>query len=372
MRATGTSPGLLVLLAVLAMLLAPPSAHAQGTAQPPAAELDRLATIVEHWLASPHGDYHSASFTRWNAEGEVPVACAACHSQPGFLDYLGADGSAAGTVESPAAINAPIGCASCHTQAGHALDAVAFPSGVVVSDLDASATCTVCHQGRQSGDAVAAATDGIGADAVSADLSFLNIHYGVAAATMHGSDVRGGFQYPGRSYAQTFEHVPSAATCVACHQPHTTQVDTQSCFACHQGVDDIQAIRMRHADFDGDGDRSGGIRSEILGLHGMLYDAIRSYAADVAGAPIVYASRFPYFFTDADGDGAIAPEDAVMPNRYASWTPRLLQAAYNYQAVAKDPGGWVHNPAYQIQLLHDSLESLSGAVGVEMGALRRP
>ncbi|MGP9819682.1 polyheme membrane-associated cytochrome C [Salinarimonas sp. NSM] len=362
--------GRLAMLALLALIVAPWQAQAQGGAG--SSELDRLAAIVERWLASPHGDYHSGSFTHWNAEGEVPVACAACHSQPGFVDFIGADGSAAGAVDAPAAINAPIGCASCHTQAAHALDAVTFPSGVVIDALDASATCTVCHQGRQSGDAVTAATAGLEPDTVSADLSFLNIHYGVAAATMHGSDVRGGFQYPGFSYAQTFEHVPSAATCVACHQPHTTQVATESCFACHQGVDDIRAIRMRHADFDGNGDRSGGIRSEIQGLHAMLYDAIRTYAADVAGAPIVYADGFPYFFADADGDGTIAPEDAIPPNRYASWTPRLLAAAYNYQAVKKDPGGWVHNPAYQIQLLHDSLLSLSDSVPVDTAGLRRP
>jgi hypothetical protein len=61
-----------------------------------------------------------------------------------------------------------------------------------------------------------------------------------------------------------------------------------------------------------------------------------------------------------------------LPNRYQSWTPRLLQAAYNYQVAKKDPGGYVHNPAYLLQLLHDSLESLSERVEIDMGRLRRP
>ena len=62
----------------------------------PVAAQDRseLSRISEEWLASPHGDYNSLSFTYWNKDGEVPVACAACHSQPGFIDWLGADGSA--------------------------------------------------------------------------------------------------------------------------------------------------------------------------------------------------------------------------------------------------------------------------------------
>ena len=42
-----------------------------------------------------------------------------------------------------------------------------------------------------------------------------------------------------------------------------------------------------------------------------------------------------------------------MPNRYRSWTPRLLKAAYNYQVVSKDPGAYTHNPTYALQLLHD-------------------
>lgn len=341
----------------------------------PAAAQDKseLARLTEQWLASPHGDYMSRSFTHWNEDGEVPVACAACHSQPGFIDYLGADGSAQGVVDHAAAINAPIGCASCHTSAAHALDAVSFPSGVTLGDLGPSAVCTVCHQGRQSGDNVISATQDIAEDAVSSDLAFLNVHYGVAAAVMQGADVRGGFHYPGKSYAGRFAHVPSANTCVACHDPHTTQVETDGCMSCHRGVENIRDIRTRHQDFDGDGDNASGIHAEIAGLHGQLYAAIQVYGTDIGDAPIGYAyGTFPYFFNDTDNDGQISSEEAVFPNRYQSWTPRLLKAAYNYQVVQKDPGGYVHNPAYLLQLIYDSLESLSERVEVGMVSIRRP
>jgi hypothetical protein len=355
--------------AMLAAILALPLLAAPADAE---ADADALAAVVEAWLASPHADYHSRSFTYWNREGEVPVACAACHSQPGFLDFLGADGSTPGRIDRPAAINAPIGCASCHTAAAHALDSVTFPSGVAVDGLGTSAVCSVCHQGRQSGNAVATATGAIGEDVVSEDLAFINVHYGIAAGVMHGADVGAGYHYPGRSYAGRFHHVPSASTCVACHDPHTTRVATDSCMACHRGVENIREIRTRHGDFDGDGDATRGIHAEIVGLQAQLYDAIRAYAADVAGAPIVYAYSFPYFFIDADGDGAIAPEDAIMPNRYRNWTPRLLKAAYNYQVAAKDTGGYVHNPVYLLQLLHDSVESLSARIEIDARRLQRP
>jgi hypothetical protein len=58
--------------------------------------------------------------------------------------------------------------------------------------------------------------------------------------------------------------------------------------------------------------------------------------------------------------------------RYASWTPRLLKAAYNYQLVTKDPGAYAHNPVYAMQLLYDSLESLSARINVNLIVLRRP
>ncbi|MDP4033978.1 MAG: polyheme membrane-associated cytochrome C [Pseudorhodobacter sp.] len=332
-----------------------------------------LTQLVEEWLASPHGDYTSPSFTYWNKDGEVPVACAACHSQPGFIDWLGADGSTPGVVSHPAAINAPIGCASCHTSAAHALDSVAFPSGVTVEGLGSSAVCTVCHQGRQSGDNVAMATQGIDEDKVTPDLAFLNVHYGVAAAVMHGAAVRGGFHYPGKTYVGRFTHVPSANTCVACHDAHTTQVATDGCMSCHRGVENIRDIRTRHGDFDGDGDAARGIHAEIMGLRGQLYAAIQTYGTEVAKAPIGYADgTFPYFFNDSDGDGQIGPDEAIFPNRYQSWTPRLLKAAYNYQVAKKDAGGYVHNPTYMLQLLHDSLESLSQRVDAGMDARQRP
>ncbi|WP_343116684.1 polyheme membrane-associated cytochrome C [Ostreiculturibacter nitratireducens] len=354
-------------------ILSSVAAVAIAAAAPIAAQDFSLTEITEAWLMGPHSGYHSPSFTHWNEDGEIPAACAACHSETGMLDWLGADDTPALSVEHPGTINTVIGCATCHVTEAETLDAVPFPSGVTIGGLGASANCTMCHQGRASTDRVLSAIDGMDLDTVSPDLGFINVHYGIAAAVMHGAEVRGGFQYPDHAYAGRFAHVPSAGTCVACHEPHTTEVATEGCIACHDGVNDITAIRTRHADFDGDGSAGGGIRTEIEGLHAILGTAIAEYAREVSDAPIGYApDSFPYFFNDSDGDGTIGPEEAAFPNRYASWTPRLLMAAYNYQVVAKDHGAWVHNPAYAIQLLHDSIMSLAERVEVEIGGLTRP
>ena len=117
-----------------------------------------LARIADAWLDSPHSDRQSESFTHWDEDGEIPVQCASCHSSIGILDYLGADGSAAGTVDHPAITGSLVDCVACHNSTASALDSVVFPSGEIVNGLGNSSMCMTCHQGRQSGDAVTAAT----------------------------------------------------------------------------------------------------------------------------------------------------------------------------------------------------------------------
>jgi hypothetical protein len=96
-----------------------------------------------------------------------------------------------------------------------------------------------------------------------------------------------------------------------------------------------------------------------------LYAAIQKYATEKAGGAIVYnGASYPYFFADANANGAIDEGEG----NYATWTPRLLRAAYNYQYVTKDPGAFVHNPKYIVQVLHDSLEDL----GADVSAMARP
>ena len=48
------------------------------------------------------------------------------------------------------------------------------------------------------------------------------------------------------------------------------------------------------------------------------------------------------------------------------WTARLLKAAYNYQVVSKDPGGYTHGGKYLIQLMHDSIYDLNDS-GIDPG-----
>ncbi len=114
---------------------------------------------------------------------------------------------------------------------------------------------------------------------------------------------------------------------------------------------------MTTDDYDGDGDATVGLYHEIANLKDALYVAMQAYSEANAGTDaIVYNSHaYPYFFNDA-GD------------RYATWTPNLLAAAYNYQYASKEPGAFAHNGQYMAQLLYDSIQ----AVGGDVSGLTRP
>ena len=58
------------------------------------------------WAASGHADAEAEAFVHWDEDdpAEVPARCAKCHSTPGYLDFLGLDGTEAGAVDNAAEI----------------------------------------------------------------------------------------------------------------------------------------------------------------------------------------------------------------------------------------------------------------------------
>lgn len=340
--------------------------------------------IVDEWASSPHADASSPAFTRWdNADPqEVPQSCAKCHSTHGYLDFLGADGSEPGVVDAAAPIGSVVSCETCHNPVAIVHDTVTFPSGATITGLEAEARCMECHQGRASKTQVDAAITNVGAedaDAVNEELAFINIHYYAAAATQYGTHVQGGYEYDGKSYDGRFAHVEPFDTCISCHSPHTLEVQFDECTACHAGLnssEDLVNIRTLASlvDYDGDGNMEEGVYFEIETLQEMLMTVMQAYANETVGTGIAYESHtHPYFFVDADGSGVAEESEANSDNRFASWTPRLLKAAYNYQVSQKDPGRYAHGGKYIIQLLYDSIEDLNGTVAepIDMSNARR-
>ena len=325
-------------------------------------------SIVAEWIASAHADAQAEAFTHWNDDGEIPPACATCHAGAGFRDFYGLDGSAAGSIDVTIGIGGVVDCDTCHADGVSEIKEVLFPSGMPLAVAAGNATCSTCHQGRVGGARIEESTAGSDPDTVNPELRFMNPHYKAAASTQLGHLANGLYEYTGRDYVGPFDHAEGLNTCTSCHNPHSLEVVEFVCTECH-GERPLVDIRARQDDWDGDGDVAVGVSVEVEALRMQLHDAIIAYARDVVEAPVIISGdAYPYFFIDTNANGEADAGEAIYPNRYASWTPRMLRAAYNYQFITKDHGAFAHNPHYALQALYDSIEDLGG----DVSKLKRP
>ena len=340
--------------------------------------------ITTRWEGSGHADITSEAFTHWNEDdpAEIPATCAKCHSTSGFRDFVGADGSAAGSVEMAGLINDPVSCTACHNTPAHELDSVTFPSGAEITGTGSASVCMVCHGGMGSSKNVVNATDGKPEDEPIGDQAIVGNHYFAAAAVRAGSDGGNGYQYEGKTYVGTFTHAPGVETCTTCHDPHTLHnrkpenADTNLCQTCHSNVtgwQEYKTVTMSKVDYDGDGTVES-MYDEIEGMKAILHEAMSQYSAEVGDGTMFgfNGDSYPYSFIDTNKDGQISEDEASFPNQYKLFTPRLLKAAYNYMFTVKEPGAYIHNGKYVLQLMYDSIEDLSAISGVTTDSLTRP
>ncbi|MEJ2001865.1 MAG: cytochrome c3 family protein [Maritimibacter sp.] len=322
--------------------------------------------FIALWATSPHADASAEAFNHWNDDGEISDRCAKCHSGTGFRDFYGLDGTEQG-IQGPTPVGGVVDCATCHNPGLAEITNITMPSGVSHPVSPIEAACATCHSGRESGVQVAEAIGDKPLDEVNAELRFINPHYRPAAATWLGSVAHGAFEYPGKTYSGQFFHARPIETCASCHNPHTVKVNAQVCATCHEnGTPDD--IRLSRVSYDGSGDTSKGIRSDLNNNAALLLTLIQDYSTEIAGTTIAFEEHYPYFFADSDQDGR-ADQGEKGAVSYSSWTPRLLQAAYNWKLITADPGAFVHNPHYAFEILYDSMEDLSTALGRDMADL---
>jgi len=325
-----------------------------------------------HRIDAGHFAGSEEAFRHWDAEGSVPGTCAKCHTPTGLPMFL-----KEGTVISQPPANG-MECTTCHSdltdfEKRHEVKEVKFPSGAMIDSGDPNTNlCMNCHQGRESTVSLNSFIGDVEVDTVSEKLRFRNPHYFAAGATRFGTDAKGAYEYEGKEYVGFFDHAAEANNCTDCHGAHSLEVKWDTCIECHnevQAKEDIFAIRYNLDDWDGDGDTEEGVNDEIMSMREVLYAAIQAYAKDKAGAALAYTgANNPYFFIDSNDNGEVDADEMNSDNRYATWTPRLLRAAYNYQYSGKDPGAFTHNAKYIMQTLYDSIEDIGG----DVSAMTRP
>jgi hypothetical protein len=323
-----------------------------------------------------HFNRDGKPFHYWDKQKEIPAVCARCHSASGVPEYLSTGRNAA----APHVKNG-FACTNCHadmlTYERHRASKVTFASGLSVDSGDNNTNlCMTCHQGRESTSSVNKAIAGMPMDTPNPKLTYIHVHYFPAGATLFGTQAKVAYEYPGKTYRGRFSHVPGMDTCTACHEPHSGDVEVGKCGACHQGIQaNPKRIRMAgKGDFDGNG-REESMAVEIENVKAELYAAIQAYAQAVGGSAIAFTSDgYPYWHTDTNGNGKVDKEEFRPDNAYRAYTPRLMQAVYNYSFALRDPGAAFHNGRYTAQVLYDSLESLaaSGKVSVSMKGKVRP
>ena len=167
--------------------------------------LSKKSQAEKLWATSGHADSSGEAFRHWDEDGEIRSSCAKCHSTEGFEDFI-ADGSVDNAVV-PTPENS-VSCKVCHTTdeggAGREHTEVTFSSGITIEEHTPGAICMECHQGRLSGPGVddyiaGRAAEGDTEDTPNTSFGFRNIHYKPAAASQFGTDVKGGYEYSGKT-----------------------------------------------------------------------------------------------------------------------------------------------------------------------------
>lgn len=335
-----------------------------------------------HRVDAGHFNGAAEAWRHWDAATDtkpafvVEAACAKCHSASGLPTLI------AGQEIPEAGVPAGNGlmCVTCHDGANfparYAVSEVTMPSGKVVSfgDGDDSNLCLNCHQGRESKasvdkaiaafnptdmDTVPPAVQQNGKDTF---LGFRNIHYFPAGVTIFGTEAQGAYEFDGKTYVGMTTHPVNK--CADCHDVHALEIDfAEKCGTCHDDATDAISIRKDAPDYDGDGNTTEGVYDEINTLRDALYAQMQAYTSAKSLDGILYnPNAYPYFFVDNNGDGKPDTDDKGASLKFASWTPNLLKAAYNYQYTVKDPGAFVHNSKYVVEILIDSIEALGGDV----------
>ncbi len=347
---------------VVALLLFPALSASQSTAFPKeCADCHGSETRYPvrgartQYLTSGHRVIGNASYA--NADD-----CQACHTNEGFIEY-----AKKGKVDTKKAVSNPseIGCFTCHAphETGNfslrKMTKVTLANGAVF-DREKGNLCANCHRARRT------PKDEVRARNI--PTASWGAHHGPQADMLLGTNA---YEFPGRKYSKSVHAVLPKADCVTCHmaQPkgryslsprvggHSFKVEGEvhegpkvnvaGCLnsGCHTEMRQVEGKplfdRKAAADYDGDG-KVETIQEEVEGLYARLINS--------QGSGLLQTMKDPPY--DAKGK---------FVNNKTRYPLEVVAALYNYKFVQEDRSKGIHNTAYAVQLLMDSIKVLDNS-----------
>jgi hypothetical protein len=346
---------------VIAALLAPTAISYGQTSVLPKACLDCHGSEAKYSVLGTRTQYlTSGHSTIGNASYANSEDCQGCHTNEGFIER-----AKTGKVDPKKVIANPsaIGCFTCHAphESGNfslrKTSAVTLTNGAKF-DRGRGNLCANCHMARRTAKAE------VRARAIPSES--WGAHHGPQADMLSGTNA---YEHPGKKYSNSAHAVLPQADCVTCHmtQPNRRYsltpaigghsfriagevherptVNTAGCLSsgCHSEIKQLKEApfvdRRAPADYDGNGTVET-IQQEVKGLYERIIND--------KGTGLLQTMNNPLY--DAKGH--------FIENNKTQYPVEVVAALYNYKFVQEDGSKGIHNTAYAVQLLMDSIKAL--------------
>jgi len=381
--------------------------------------LDRMGHLRD-WARSGHG---RTGAKPWNdRDFKTMTPCNRCHTTTGFIKYLQTgDATPWGSASDPT--KEVLGCPACHTDYRYTVrttGAVTAPytnAPESYPDAGRSNLCLNCHVGRENGNSIK------NSFANFTSTGFINSHYLTAGGTVFGKT---GYHFTGRGYdshlkfdgsandfihdrlgredlgsyaaqkglaagtltqftnAQAFisaQGLAKSGPCVVCHLTSMTKGrDSSHTFSPFTDYgDSLKALNPVCVNCHPSG--GAGSNAQVTWYEGEWERNIKAGLAVLntllLSKGLTFYNDYPYFFTDANGDGTVCtPDKTNLPACNGKTEPvrkwhlpygvatakDMMGAAFNYNLLYHDPGAIAHNRMYVRRLLYDSIDFVDDGI----------
>lgn len=308
--------------------------------------------------AACHQGVHHPTGAEWDSSAHSGVIlspatraeCAKCHNGAIADRFLNDPEGFIAPTTAPAD-TLPLTCVVCHDPHGNSNPASlrnasvtdrVLPNQVLVEAAGAGRLCMSCHNGRRT-------NVDINDQIENGNSRGIGPHHSVQGDMLAGVNAYQGVAGEGFPWTSS-RHILVQDACVTCHTHpvpfgeetgeaaytgHRFVPTVQACAPCHGTLNDFDEV-MAKRDFDGDG-MIEGVQDEVLGLLDLLKQTIIDASATPEARAALEAN-----FTGKLGDPTVSTVDQ-------------RKAGYNWSYVSYDGSEGVHNTAYAVQLLQQSI-----------------